>query len=246
MPGGTVSAITALQSLLVPALAAATGRRPTVWQIAAGAVGMAGVAALVLPHGHVVNTAGVMGAAVLAISAAIGMMLTTTWAVPDRVHHLTATAWQMLAGGVLLLPAAVIMEGAPPAESVGEVAVSVWLSLVATAAAFGLFFGGLHRGVPPATVSLLALASPVVSTALGWIVAAETLTAGQMLGVVAVLAALVLGRPRHARSDPHEVDHLRQRQDRDGSPPRGAGGAHAHRGHHRTVVHRCRRRVVGD
>lgn len=195
MPGGTVSAITALQTLLVPALAAVTGRRPTRWQVGAALLGVAGVAALVLPHGHVINLAGVVGAASLAIGAAIGMLLTKNWGVPEGVHHLTATAWQMLAGGLLLAPAAALMEGPPPAESLGGVVVSVWLSLGATAAAFGLFFGGLHWGVPAATVSLLALVSPVVSTTLGWLLAGEALTAGQIIGLVAVLAALVLGRP---------------------------------------------------
>ncbi|MBO0872211.1 MAG: DMT family transporter, partial [Pseudonocardia sp.] len=77
---------------------------------------------------------------------------------------------------------------------------AVWLALTATAAAFALFFGGLHRGIPPTVVSRLALLSPVVATALGWMLASETLRTAQLIGIILVLAAQVVGHPRSVRT----------------------------------------------
>jgi hypothetical protein len=57
---------------------------------------------------------GIAAAAGTAVCNTLGLLLTRRWARPDGVHHLTVTGWQMTAGGLLLLPAAVITEGAVP------------------------------------------------------------------------------------------------------------------------------------
>ncbi|GAA5175926.1 EamA family transporter [Pseudonocardia eucalypti] len=196
VPGAVVATVTATQAVLVPLLVALFGERIQPRQVAAAALGVVGVALLVLRAGHRLDAAGVAAALVLAGSAAAGMLLTRHWGTPPGTHHLSTTAWQMLAGGFALVPLAFMLEGGPPAMTHGQVLAAGWLAAAATAAAFALFFGGLHRGVPPATVARLALLSPVVAALLGWTFAGETLSPAQLVGIAMVLSAQLLGASR--------------------------------------------------
>lgn len=189
LPGAVVATIAALQTLLVPMLVTVLGERVRVRQLVAGVLGVAGVALVVLRGAVELDEFGVIAAALLAFLAAFGLMLTRRWAVPAGTHPLSAIGWQLLAGGVILLPVAFAAEGAPTAMTWGEMGAAVWLALASTAAAFALFFGGLYRGIPPTTVSRLLLLGPVVAAAVGWVFAHESLSASQLLGVVVVLAA---------------------------------------------------------
>lgn len=198
LPGAVVSTITAVQALLVPLLVGLFGERIQPRQVGAAALGVFGVVLLVVRADHRLDPTGVGAAAVLAGSAALGLLLTRRWGAPQGVHHLAATAWQMLAGGATLIPLALGVEGLPPAMTSGQTLAAAWLALAATAGAFALFFGGLHHGVPPATVSRLALLSPLVAAALGWAVAEEALTAAQLAGIVLILGAQLVGSPRPA------------------------------------------------
>jgi len=83
--------------------------------------------------------------------SATGMVFTRRWGVPPSTHPLSAIAWQMLAGGIILAPLAVIVEGAPPTMTFGQLGVTGWLAGPATALAFALFFGGLFKGVAATT-----------------------------------------------------------------------------------------------
>lgn len=192
LPGAVVSTITATQTLLVAALALMLGEGIAARQVGAALVGVGGVALLVLHGEQHFDPSGVLAALVLACFAALGLLLTRRWGIPSRAHHLSATAWQMLAGGVSLLPFAAAVEGAPPAMTTGQILAALWLALGATAAAFALFFGGLHAGITPTTVSRLALLSPVVATVFGWALLGEELNPAQLVGVGLVLAAQLL------------------------------------------------------
>ncbi|WP_051581823.1 EamA family transporter [Pseudonocardia acaciae] len=193
LPGAVVSTITALQTLLVPAFAAMFGERIALRQVGAALLGTIGVALLVLRGDQVLDPLGVTATLVLAGSAAIGLLLTRRWRAPANTHHLSTIAWQILGGGLVLLPVAFAVEDAPPAMTTEQMGAAAWLAVGATAAAFALFFGGLHRGLPPTTVSRLALLSPVVATALGWVFAHESLSHQQLLGIALVLAAQFSG-----------------------------------------------------
>lgn len=210
LPGAVVSTITAMQTLLVPALVAMFGERIGLRQVGAALLGVLGVALLVLRGDQRLDGVGLTAAMALACFAALGMLLTRRWGTPPGTHHFSTTAWQMVAGGVTLLPMAFALEGIPPAMTVQQAVAACWLALAATAAAFALFFGGLHRGIPPTTVSRLALLSPVVATVLGWILAGEELSPAQLGGITLVLAAQLVGGPRSSaerQPEPREPQH---------------------------------------
>jgi probable blue pigment (indigoidine) exporter len=191
IPGGVAATIAAMQTLLVPLGATALlGDRLRWSQLAAAGAGVVGIALLVLRSTEHLDPPGVATATLLAVCTATGMLLTRRWGLPPNVHHTTATAWQMLAGGILLLPAALLAEGTPPSMTAIGWSVTVWLAAGGTALAFAIIFGAMHRGLAPVSVSRLMLLCPLVATAAGWIVYRQTLTPLQLLGAALVLVSV--------------------------------------------------------
>jgi probable blue pigment (indigoidine) exporter len=129
---------------------------------------------------------------------ALGLVLTRRWGRPAPA--LTTTAWQLTAGGLVLLPVALLAEGPPPALSPSALGGFAYLSLVGSALAYTLWFRGLER-LPAASVSLLGQLSPVVAAALGWAVLRQALTPVQLVGMAIAVAGVVAGQtPRSPRT----------------------------------------------
>jgi probable blue pigment (indigoidine) exporter len=188
LPGGVAATVGAIQPLLVVALARlliGTAIRPLT--IVAGAVGMAGVGLLVLTPGAALNPIGIIAGLAGAVSMAFGTVLTRRWTPP--VSNLTFTAWQLTAGGVLLLPVAVLLEPALPTPTLANVLGIVWLGLIGAAFTYLLWFRGLSK-LEPAAVASLGFLSPLVATLLGWSVLGQNLTMMQIVGMVAVLVSV--------------------------------------------------------
>jgi probable blue pigment (indigoidine) exporter len=180
LPGGVAATVGAIQPLLVVALARlliGTAIRPLT--IVAGAVGMAGVGLLVLTPGAALNPIGIIAGLAGAVSMAFGTVLTRRWTPP--VSNLTFTAWQLTAGGVLLLPVAVLLEPALPTPTLANVLGIVWLGLIGAAFTYLLWFRGLSK-LEPAAVASLGFLSPLVATLLGWSVLGQNLTMMQIVG----------------------------------------------------------------
>ena len=192
LPGGVAATLGAVQPLVAAGLAATLLRerlRPEV--VAAGVIGVVGVALLVLRAGAQLDGLGVLAGLAGAASMATGVVLTKRWGRP--VPLLAFTAWQLVAGGLVLAPLALAVEGLPPALGPDNVAGYLWLGSVGTAVAYSLWFRGIER-LPVARVSLLGLLSPIVATTAGWIVLGQTLTPVQGVGAALVLGALWLGQ----------------------------------------------------
>jgi probable blue pigment (indigoidine) exporter len=93
----------------------------------------------------------------------------------------------------------VAVEGPPPALDGAAVAGFGYLTVVATALAFAAWFAGL-RHLSAGTVGLIGLLNPVTGVLLGTLVAAETLTVKQLVGLALVLLGVVLGQPAATRA----------------------------------------------
>ena len=124
------------------------------------------------------------------LSSSLGFVLTVRWG--RGVPPLTMTAWQLTAGGLLLLPFAVLVKGLPPALDPPAVAGFVYVILVATVVAYGAWFTGLQR-LPAGTVGLLGLLNPLTGVALGVVVAGEPFGVVQAIGVALVVTGVALG-----------------------------------------------------
>lgn len=190
LPGGVAATIGAAQPLLVGLLAVGLlGERLTARAAAAAVAGMAGVSLLVLRADAQLDTVGVAAAMGSAVVMALGVVLSKRW--PSPAPLLASTGWQLTAGGLLLLPLALAVEGAPPSSlSAENVAGYAYLSLVGAALAYALWFRGI-RELSPTSVAFLILLSPLVATLLGWLALDQQLTPLQALGALIVLASLV-------------------------------------------------------
>jgi uncharacterized membrane protein len=121
----------------------------------------------------------------------VGVVLTKRWGRP--VSLLTMTGWQLTAGGLLLLPTALLAEGLPPTVSTENVAGYAYLSLVGGALAYWLWFRGVER-LPAASVSLLGLLSPLVAAVVGWAVLGQRLSPLQLVGMAVALGGVAAGQ----------------------------------------------------
>lgn len=191
LPGGVAAAVGGLQPLLVVGLSwLVSGRRPRPLDVVIGAVAMFGVGLVVIHPGADLDPMGVLAAVGANVSFAIGVVLTKRFPTPS--NRLAATGWQLLMGGVLLVPLMSVVEGAPPALTERNIVGFAYLSLIGTALAFVLWFNGIRR-LPAAAPPLLGLAAPITGAALGWLVLGEALSPVQLGGFVITIAAIGYG-----------------------------------------------------
>jgi probable blue pigment (indigoidine) exporter len=191
LPGGVAAAVGGLQPLLVAGLSwPVAGRRPRVLELAVGCVAALGVGLVVIRPGADLDPVGVLAAVGANVSFAVGVVLTKRFPTPS--NRLAATGWQLLMGGMILVPLTGFAEGAPPALTADNVAGFAYLSLIATALAFTLWFNGVRR-LPTAAPPLLGLAAPVTGAVLGWAILGQSLSPLQLTGFVVTLAAIAYG-----------------------------------------------------
>jgi probable blue pigment (indigoidine) exporter len=206
LPGGLAATLQALSPLAVMAIALPMlGERPGLRRVVAGLVGIVGVALLVLRAGSQISTVGLIAAVASVVVSAFGFVLVKRW--PSPADMLTTISWQLVAGGLVLVPVALLVEGPPPELSVANVGGLLWLTTMGTAVAYYCWFRGLVR-MPAGAVALVGLVNPVVGTLLGVVFAGELFGWAQGLGMVLVLGGVVAGqrlggrRQRHANRAP--------------------------------------------
>ena len=189
LPGGVAATIIAAQPLLVTGLSAwLLSERASARLVLAAVAGVTGVGLLVLPAGTMLDAVGVVAAVGAAAVFATGIVLSKRWPAPAPL--LATTGWQLAAGGLLALPFALVLEGFPASLSVANLAGYAYLTIFGAAVAYALWSRGI-RALPPTRVTFLALLSPVVATALDWIVRGQRLSPLQAVGGLIVLGSVV-------------------------------------------------------
>ncbi|WP_294923621.1 EamA family transporter [uncultured Paracoccus sp.] len=189
LPGGITATLAACQPLLVALLAwPLLGLRPGAGRIALAVLGMAGVGLMVLNGGLAYDLTGVLAGIGAALSMALGIVLMERWRnlAPPR----QMATWQLLIGGALLLPVALLVEGLPTHWDSRNTLGLGYLTLFVTALGYWLWVSGVQR--LGSRVSVLAFLSPVVALVLGIGVMQETLNAQQILGVAMVFLSIGL------------------------------------------------------
>ncbi|SDX70599.1 probable blue pigment (indigoidine) exporter [Amycolatopsis xylanica] len=205
LPGGVAATVGAIQPLIVAVLASGLlGERLTPRTAIAGIAGVAGVSLLVLRAGAKLDVLGVAAALGGAVVMATGVVLSKRWTSPAPL--LATTGWQLVAGGLVLLPVALLVEGPPPSGlTAGNILGYAYLAIPGAAVAYALWFRGI-RGLSATSVTFLSLLSPLVATTVGWLVLGQHLTTAQLLGAVIVLAALVAAQIPLKKKENH-ADH---------------------------------------
>ena len=116
LPGGVAAVLGAAQPLLVAGLSVALlAERVPRRTVLAGLAGVLGVGLTVLTDSARLDPIGVLAGLAGTTCMGVGVVLTKRWGRP--VSLLTMTGWQLTAGGVLLMPTALLAEGLPATVS---------------------------------------------------------------------------------------------------------------------------------
>lgn len=192
LPGGVAATVGAVQPLVVIFLASSVLKAPVhALSVVAAVAGLAGVALLVMSPEAALDPIGVAAGLGGAVSMAAGTVLSRKWQPP--VSLLTFTAWQLAAGGLLLLPLALLAEPPLPALTRGNIGGFVYLGLIGAAFTYFLWLRGIRK-IEPSVVSALGFLSPVTALLLGWWALDQHLGPVQIIGVLTVLASVWLAQ----------------------------------------------------
>ena len=200
VPTGVASLIIASVPLLVVLMRLAGGERPPRLAIVGVLIGFVGVAVLFHPEGG----ATWWGMALTGISAlawATGSYLSSRIPLPRDAF--VATTFEMLAGGLILLPLGIVQRPDLDAVSGTSLLAFAYLVLAGSLIGFTAYVWLLHHA-PLGTVATYAYVNPVVAIGLGALFLDEHLTWRIVLGAAIVLAsvAVVLRRESDAAVEP--------------------------------------------
>ncbi|MET9846571.1 EamA family transporter [Streptomyces ossamyceticus] len=208
LPGGMAAVVGSVGPLFVAGLAALLlGERPTVRTLLTGIAAALGVSLVVLKAAGALDTIGVLAAVGSTASMSTGVVLTKRWGRPEGVGPLALTGWQLTAGGLLIAPIALLVEGAPPALDGRAIGGYLYLALANTAVSYWLWFRGIGR-LSATQVTFLGPLSPLTAAVIGWAALGQALTPLQLLGMAIAFAATVFGQlqPRGARRPEKEAE----------------------------------------
>lgn len=190
LPGGVAAVVGAIQPLLVLALVwGLDHHRPRLVTIAAGVLGIIGMAALLLSPDSAWDPIGVAAALVGAACMAAGTYLARRW--QPQIPVLAFTGWQLLMGGVMLAPVAWLLDPPLSTLSLPQVAGYFYLSIFGALIAYALWFRGIGC-LSPVAVSSLGLLSPLTAVVLGWGLLAQTLSGLALVGMITVLVSILV------------------------------------------------------
>lgn len=189
LPGGLAAVVGAIQPLLLMALLwGLEGRRPAQVAIGASLLGVAGMAALLLSPDSRWDALGIVAAFAGMSCMALGTYLTQRW--KSNLALLPFTGWQLLLGGLMLLPLALLVDPPLQSLSISQGLAYAYLSLFGALLAYVLWFRGIAR-LSPVAVSSLSLLSPVVAVLIGWLLLDERITGAALLGLLTVLGSIL-------------------------------------------------------
>lgn len=188
LPGGLAATLSSTQTLMILLLGWLIGKNmppKAAWGWAAA--GVAGIALMVLSPQAQFDGWGMAAALTGAAGMALGVYLSKHWRI--SLNALAFTGWQLLFGGLFLLPAALLLETPPDTLTAANIGGYLYLSLFGAVFAYALFFRGIAK-LPPAVVSSLALLSPVCAFVLGWLFLGQSMDAKSLLGFALALSSI--------------------------------------------------------
>ena len=188
LPGGLAAVLSSTQTLMVLLLTWLIGKTmppKAAWLWAAA--GVAGIALMVLSPQARYDAWGIAAALSGAASMSLGVYLSKHR--KTSLPVLAFAGWQLLVGGLCLLPAALLAEPPLPALTLANIGGYLYLCLFGAVLAYVLFFSGLAR-LSPAVVSSLGLLSPVCAFALGWLFLGQGMDGKSLLGFALALLSI--------------------------------------------------------
>lgn len=192
LPGGVAAIMGALQPFVVIfAARVLLGTQIKALSLIAVAAGGIGVALLILTPEAKLDTLGIIAGLLGSASMALGTVLSRKWQPP--VSALTFTAWQLTAGGLLLVPFAPFATTQWSTISGMNILGLGYLGLIGAGLTYVIWLRGI-RVLQPSSVSILGFLSPLSATVLGWFILNESLSWMQGMGMAVVLGSVFVGQ----------------------------------------------------
>lgn len=193
LPGGLAALLICAQPLIVLLFGYLLFRQKTSGRIMlASFIGFAGVALVLLsPTRLAWDALGVLAAALAACSMALGTVLIRRWQLDMPV--LAFTGWQLLLGGLILLPFMLLFELPLPNLEAKHMGGYLYLAVLGTLIPYLLWFRAM-RSLEPVLISIFLLLSPLSALTLGYFFLEQKLTLWQLLGALTVFAGIVLSQ----------------------------------------------------
>lgn len=191
LPGGLAALLVASQPLLVVVIGFVLFRTRITLRVGVGiAIGIAGVVmVLIVPSELEWDTIGIIAAFTAAACMSMGTLLTKRWQMDIPV--LAFTGWQLLIGGAILLPFALIFELPLSGLEASHIGGYLYLALIGTLFPYFLWLSAL-RYLEPVIISTLILLSPLSAMVLGYVVLDQALTNFQLFGAATVLTGILI------------------------------------------------------
>lgn len=188
LPGAVAGTLGATLPLVLMLLAwLQDGTRPSLKWLLLGLMGLAGVLLLLNPSANL-DPVGVACAMLATVLIGQSSRWMRHWPVNDL---LALTAWQLLLGGLMLIPLAWWLTGPMPLPDPASAPGLLWLILLNTALGYWAWLWGLkHHG--PEVMGMLALTNPMMAVSLGVLMVGETLDVSQWIGIGVILLSLFL------------------------------------------------------
>lgn len=200
LPSSVASTLMATSAAVLMLLAwPLLSQRPRLLAVIGAVLGFVGVCVMLLDGSGAIEPGGVIASLAAMLLSSVGFILSRRWSSGVRV--LTLTSWQLIAGGLVVLPVALIVEGAPPPLEPQSLFGFAYISIVGTAIAFCAWFAGLKH-LPASAVGLIGLLNPVAGVLLGTLLAGESFGLRQIVGALLVLVGMALGQQRAATTPP--------------------------------------------
>ncbi|MCR3957712.1 DMT family transporter [Aeromonas veronii] len=188
LPGAVAGTLGATLPLVLMLLAwLQDGTRPSLKWLLLGLMGLAGVLLLLNPSANL-DPVGVACAMLVTVLIGQSSRWMRHWPVNDL---LALTAWQLLLGGLMLIPLAWWLAGPMPLPDPASAPGLLWLILLNTALGYWAWLWGLkHHGTE--VMGMLALTNPMMAVSLGVLMVGETLDVSQWIGIGVLLLSLFL------------------------------------------------------
>lgn len=188
LPGGLAAVVGALQPLFLLLISWIVDHvRPTSLALVSAVLSVAGMALVFASPDAARDPLGIVAAFLATLCMAVGSFLSRRW--QGTTPLLAFAGWQILLGGLVLVPFAIALEAPLPPLSQKHVTGYLYLILVGTLIAYPLWIRGVSR-LPPGAVGALSLINPMTALLLGWIVVGSGPTSTEIAGVIIVLLSI--------------------------------------------------------
>jgi drug/metabolite transporter (DMT)-like permease len=197
VPSGVVALLVAVTPLWIIVFRIRAGERPSVPTITGVAIGMAGLAVMLLPGGtHAVagndNDVAFWSLAMMVSSFCWALFSWRSARYDLPANTLVTTAYEMAFGSVALIVAGMVTGERLHLDQVQAGSGWAWLYLVGASLAGYSAFTWLIGNAPLSLVSTYAYVNPVVAVLLGWLIIGEPVTSDVILGLTVVVGGVML------------------------------------------------------